>query len=448
MNMKILLLAIASFLFCCCSSCSKEEGTEAPNTPSGKVELPDGKAIFIPQDLQGMDLQNPNSKWSYHRMACTDNFVILWEKGFGNDLSNPPLLEGQSMKIDLENLKQKLEQFYTYYYETLQFARKGSNCDKYRMMVMLNYSLEGTAYGGDYDGVIGALWVTPSRLQDSKLNCIAHELGHSFQAQISCDKQGDAWGGCGFFEMTSQWMLWHVNPAWVTDEQYHWDAFCKATHKAYLHLENIYRSPYVIEYWSEKHGLPFIAELYRQGKVGEDPAMTYKRLNGLTQEQFCDEMFEADSRIVTLDFDHARTQTRPLAGGEAMHTTLADADSEGWQKVPAACCPENYGFNVIPLKVPQDGKARVAFRGLPGEPGYTALRTDQAGWRYGFVAMDRAGKTHYSPMGKEKEGTLDYTLPADTQKLWFVVMGAPAEHWRNDDQGGADAQWPYQIKIG
>ena len=111
MNMKILLLAIASFLFCCCSSCSKEEGTEGPNTPSGKVDLPDGKAIFIPQDLQGMDLQNPNSKWSYHRMACTDNFVILWEKGFGNDLSNPPLLEGQPMKIDLENLKQKLEQF-------------------------------------------------------------------------------------------------------------------------------------------------------------------------------------------------------------------------------------------------------------------------------------------------------------------------------------------------
>ena len=28
------------------------------------------------------------------------------------------------------------------------------------MMVMINYSLEGTAYGGDYDGQIGALWIT------------------------------------------------------------------------------------------------------------------------------------------------------------------------------------------------------------------------------------------------------------------------------------------------
>lgn len=49
--------------------------------------------------------------------------------------------------------------------------------------------------------------------------------------------------------MTSQWMLWQVNPEWITDEKYHWDAFMKLTHKAYLHLENIYHSPYVLEYW-------------------------------------------------------------------------------------------------------------------------------------------------------------------------------------------------------
>ena len=28
-----------------------------------------GKEIYIPKDLQGMDLQNPESKWSYHRMC-------------------------------------------------------------------------------------------------------------------------------------------------------------------------------------------------------------------------------------------------------------------------------------------------------------------------------------------------------------------------------------------
>ena len=156
------------------------------------------------------------------------------------------------------------------------------------MMVMINYSLEGTAYGGDYDQQIGALWAAPNRIQDEKLNCVAHELGHSFQAQISCDGEGEAWGGSGFFEMASQWMLWQVNPDWQTDERYHWEAFTKLTHKAYLHLENIYHSPYILEYWGMKRGRPIIAELFRQGKRGEDPVMTYKRMTGLSQEAFCE----------------------------------------------------------------------------------------------------------------------------------------------------------------
>lgn len=47
--------------------------------------LPSGKTIYIPKDLQGMDLQNPESKWSYRRMACTENFSHLlgkrlWER--------------------------------------------------------------------------------------------------------------------------------------------------------------------------------------------------------------------------------------------------------------------------------------------------------------------------------------------------------------------------------
>ena len=216
MMKRIVVLAAVMLLF---ASCVKTE-----------------KEIYIPKDLQEMDLNDPESEYSYDRMALTDNFVIFWEKGFGKDLSCPPQLDSHDMSIDLEKLKEKLEVFYDYFYNDLGFAKKGSKCDRYRMMVMLRYSLEGTAYGGDYDGEIGALWVTPGRLRDERLNCIAHELGHSFQSQITCDGEGEAWGGCGFFEMTSQWMLWQVNPDWVNDEAYHWDGFTKKCHKAYLHF--------------------------------------------------------------------------------------------------------------------------------------------------------------------------------------------------------------------
>lgn len=437
-SMRKYILLLSALLMISCTS-------EAQNIT--EVPLPPGKSIYIPKDLRTMDLQNPESKWSYHRMACTDNFVIFWEKGFGNDLANPPQLEGHSMKVDLPNLTEKLERFYRFFRDTLEFSRPGSKCDKYRMMVMLNYSLEGTAYGGDYDGEIGALWIAPNRIQDKKLNCIAHELGHSFQSQISCDGQGEAWGGCGFFEMTSQWMLWQVNPEWITDEEYHWDAFMKLTHKAYLHLENIYHSPYVLEYWGMKRGLPLIAELYRQGKRGEDPVITYKRQTGLTQEQFCDEMFDACRHFINWDFPRVWKETRRYAN---KHTTKMTPQADGWYEVARENCPENYGFNAIPLAVPQSGETvKVEFKGEAGKEGFHTLHADKAGWRYGFVAVTSDGKSIYGEMDSDKEKSVIFTAPKSNtlSHLWLVVMGAPTEHWMNPNPGENDAQWPYRIKV-
>lgn len=56
-------------------------------------------------------------------MCCTDNVVVFWEKGFGNDLANPPQLEGHDMHVDLNNLTDKLEYFYTFFRDSLQFTK-------------------------------------------------------------------------------------------------------------------------------------------------------------------------------------------------------------------------------------------------------------------------------------------------------------------------------------
>ena len=381
-----------------------------------------GKQIYIPKDLQDNDFNNPDARWCYAHSRLTENFVIFWEKGFGDDLSSPPDLEGHKMSVDLENLCQRLEAFYRYYYDTLRFARKGSLCDKYRMMVMLNYSLEGTAYGGDYDGVIGALWLAPNRIQDTALNCIAHELGHCFQSQIMCDGEGEAWGGCGFFEMTSQWMLWQVTPDWIASETYHWDAFCKNTHKAFLSIENIYRSPYIIEYWAMKRGLTSIADLYRAGKRGEDPVITYKRLYNLSQEAFADEMYDAVCRIVNLDYPRCWELTRPFA---CQMTTELEALGDGWYAPRQTNIPEDFGFNVIPLTVPTKNKKLSA-----------TLSTDvperQGSFRCGFIVVDKSGRSTYSHMktltSKTKALKLSFKLPSDAAKAFLLVMAAPAEY--------------------
>ena len=449
-----------------------EAGTIALNDEEAyrvKTDIPvlthKGKDVYIPKDLREMDLNDPNSKWSYHRMVETPNIVLFWAPGFGDNIATAPdyvevagdTIPGATgeagkhhdMKVDLANLLARLEYFYDYFYNDLAFVKPGTKADKYKMMVMLDYSLEGTAYGGDYDGQIGALWIAPNRVKDEKLNCIAHELGHSFQLQISCDGEGDAWGGNGMFEMASQWMLWQVNPDWQTDENYHLNVFRDQTHKAFLHIDNIYRSPYVLELWGEKHGRGIIAELFRQGKIGEDPVDTYKRVTGISQKEFNDEMWHNYARLINWDIDRVRENARPYAN--KWHTKMVDAGG-GRLRVAPDNAPENYGFNAIELPLPEPGKTvSVDFRGEAGHKGYFTKNKQKAGWRYGIVAVDADGNTHYGDMQDAAKGRVSYTAPSSgkTEHLWLVVMGAPTEHWRNIDgeENPGDAQWPYSIKI-
>lgn len=396
------------------------------------------KQVYVPNDLKEYDLKNDTSRWCWKHSAQTENLVFLWEKGFGDDTYNPPTLDGHTMSFDLANLKDRVEGFYRYFRDSLKFMLPGSKADYYKMMVMINYSLEGTAYGGTYDDFIGALWVAPNRIQDRKLNCLAHELGHSFQAQISADSVGVAWGGSGFFEMASQWMLWQVNPDWLKDENYHYEAFKKLTHKAFLDVSNIYHSPYVIEYWSEKRGKPSIAELFRKGNQGEDPVMTYKQQYQLTQEQFNDEMIDCYQHLVNLDFSHAYQETRPYAC--QFLTKMEKTEKEGWLRPVNDVIPEDYGFNAIRLSLPSRSK-KVSAQVQP------LVQPNTDGLRYGFVAVTTDDESVY---GKPvSHGKAQLKLPRKPLKaLYLVVMGAPAVHQIiSRTPNSINKQYPYQIKL-
>lgn len=395
------------------------------------------KRIFIPEELRSIDFTCDSSRYSWMHSTQTRDLVFFWEKGFGDNPANPPQLEGHPMSFDLESLKDRVQYFYHFFRDTLRFSLPGSKADRYKMMVMINYSLEGTAYGGTYDNFIGALWVTPNRIQDRKFNCLAHELGHSFQLQIQADSLSPCWGGSGFFEMTSQWMLWLVNPDWLTDENYHFEAFKKLTHKAYLDGSNIYHSPYVIAYWGEKHGLTSIADLYRDGRQGEDPVMTYQRHYGISQQRFNDEMIDCYQRLVNLDYRHAYKETRRYA---CQFATPMEAAGSGWSP-KKEFTPEDYGFNAIRLTGCQLGKKVVATVAASGQ----ALR--QGGLRYGLVAVTAAGKAVY---GKPvAHGCASLKMPAEPLKaVYLVVMGAPAKHQRLSwDEKRPNRQYPYTVAF-
>ena len=380
------------------------------------------KKIYIPEDLRKMDLQTDTSQWSLKRSIETDDLILMWERGFGHDTSNPPMLEGKPMGFNLANLRDRVQSFYTFFRDTLQFSLPGSKCDQYKMMVMVMYSLDGTAYGGTYDNFIGALWVAPNRIQDQKMNCMAHELGHSFQLQIPADSVGDAWGGSGFFEMTSQWMLWQVNPDWLTDENYHFEAFK--------------------QWWSDLHGRKSIAELYRQGRIGEDPVMTYKRLYGLSQDEFNREMLRGYQHLVNFDFKHARKETRKYA---CTFNTELQGTGERSMKVGSGYrpkqFPEEYGFNAILLDslVDIQKPVEVAVRGVSNLHALTGITTDDE-----EIYSDIDAEHFEVPKGK----TLKH--------LYLIVMGAPTEHYQipmpteeNPEPPKAELEdFPYEFWVG
>ena len=411
---------------CAVKVAAQTADASAENTEKKIYKAPAGKEVYIPRDLKENDFTSADSKWSFARCAYTDDIIVFWEKPFGPDLSKAPDLEGNNMKVDLQNLLTRIQSFYDYFKNDLQFIKPGSNADRYRMMVMLNYSLEGTAYGGDYDGTIGALWIAPNRVQDKKLNCIAHELGHSFQSMISCDKQGESWGGGGIFEMTSQWMLFNVNPEWPTDENYHWQAFIKDANLRFLAGENIYRSPYMLEYWSMKHGFTIIGDLFRAGKRGEDPASTYMKMFNLSTEDFAKEAVDCYSRLLTFDFPGKHEMNKKYAGEFLNDKPL-----------------QMYGANVIKLDTKGKKTAKVKFTGTNKEDGYA----------YRLVAVNGNAEATYSEILTKQKGTVKLDLPADTKDVYLVVTGYPLGEYKPANfnpyrrQGKAEEPHVYTYNI-
>ena len=423
--MKHILLL--SLLIAASILCSQAQQTQEATG----YTLPKGKKIYIPLELRNNDFTDKESQWSYYRMACTPNIVCFWEKGFGDDLSKAPDLEGHRMTVDLDNLLSRLEYFYYVYRDMMGFLLPDSKAEEYRMMVMLKYSLEGTAYGGAYDNQIGTLWITPVRVQDKTLNCIAHELGHSFQSQISCDGRG-GYGG-SIYETSAQWMLWQVNPRWTTDEHYHWEDYKKDIHLSLFHHKNMYHAPYVLEYWSFLHGITCIADMFRGVRREENFPQAYMRMYNVDLKKMGDELLDCYSRLITFDFPDKRKESERYSCEllSQMTDTL-----DGWKKPVKV--PETYGFNVVEITLPEVGKrVKVQFQGLS--------KDDNIGYRYGLVAIDNFNNPTYLGTNSELKKTLSYTNPGNIKKLFLVVVGCPVKTYEGNSK--ESALYPYMIRF-
>jgi hypothetical protein len=279
--------------------------------------------------------------------------------------------------------------------------------------------------------------------------------------------------------MASQWMLWTVNPEWIKDENYHWEAFKKLTHLPFLDGENIYHSPFVLEYWSMKHGLTTIADLFRDGKKGEDPAMTYMRRyidhkdatstlyspSTETLQKFAGEVLDCYSRLITFDFPRKKAACKAFSNelqSKCDRIRLADIKNKGKmsdeyiKKLELIGCsnkfrlyatpenaPQQFGFNVIPLDVTTK-KLKVIFKGCGNK------ETD--GYAYRLVCTDDEGNATYSDAKFDFDGDIGLNVPKSATHAYIVVVGYPKDKYNpmtfnpyEKDKTPKNRSFPYVI---
>jgi len=426
-----------------------------------------------------------DAQYSWWRCKQSEHFFLFWAPGFGDDPNSDEV--DAALRVDTDDLLEKAEQFYRTNVEKLKMVTVGEGkswLDKYKMQIYLLYQTEWLATGSGYDDTIGALWVNPSTCQPVG-STIGHEIGHSFQFQCGSDKlmtgevssiseagfrynPGDGIG-CGFWEQCAQWQSFQDYPEEAITQEANVNVWKANHHRSFNHEWQRYASYWLQYYWTQKHGIEAFGRVWKESKYPEDPLQAYTRLFCNNDfETFYDEYYDYAARCVTYDFDavHQYVNDNALNYGVTMLK-----NSDGAFQPAYSECPGTTGFNVIPLDLPAAGtKVSAALSAvapgsalLSGDAGtqvdgdgktvgnattYNQQSNTTSCFRLGFVSVNGTTAT-YGTMAKGKDATAEFTVPADAEKLYLVVVATPttyAVHPWDDDESN-DLQWPYSVKF-
>ncbi|WP_191015231.1 DUF6055 domain-containing protein [Treponema zioleckii] len=497
----------AAVLFCGCSFTIQNENESENESELSQVDLgitsPSFKVysnparVNSPADIQdygkyykpasfNFDMFNANSKYSWHRFKQSEHFFVFWEKPFGSNPNSSSL--PYEMRVDVDDLLAKAEEFYNLNVNTLKMCTTGygiSNLDKYKLQIYLVYQKEWLATGSGYDNVIGALWVNPSTCKPVG-KTIAHEIGHTFQYQIYCDRllTGAAnnykygWrygfgpngsGGNGFWEQSAQFQAYQLYPQQAFEQNYY--LFTKNTHRHFNDESMRYQSFWFMYYFTNKYGIESFSNLWKYSSFPEDPLEAYTRLicNG-NWERTWNDYYEYASHAVTYDFGkiNANFQKRFAT----YNTNLIQLNKKF--RPAYSSCPSTSGFNIIKLKNPakntrvtanldalavgselcandkgevvnSDGKVIGTTRNYNNNIENGVKHTD-SNFRLGFVGIKNS-KPVYGEMAKGKSAQAFMDVTEDFDEFYLVVLASPqnyTHHFWNDTEAD-DLQWPYEL---
>lgn len=436
--------------------------------------------LVRPNTYSSNNFTNENSTFCFKRSVESEHFVLFWAKGL-NLMPNGDLKGGASSSVcNVNTLLANAERIWDVYVDDLGFLEPGkSTTDRVKIEMFIVNQSEWRADGSGTDGSVWTAGTGSTKTQKSHkvglFHCnawaassnvtVAHEIGHTFQYLVSADLGqshglnyvlGQNSSGNEWWEDCANWQAHKVYPA----EQFssNWSNNQDMHHLNIIHEDARYNNCYYQDWWCQLHGLNTVARVWRESVNPEDPIQAYMRLFGHDEQSFADEQFTGYAHIASMDIDSWQKYGQGLIGSEQQRLqevpeAIVDSHLNGetdWWIVDPAYCPQNYGYNANPIKVPAAGtEVKATFKGLSKVSGYRSINPERAGWRYGFVAYSADGTRTYSDMGRDAQGEVSITIPEGCSHLWFVVMGAPTKWWTHswNDNTSDDEQWPYAVRF-
>lgn len=437
-----------------------------------------------------LDFTNENSQFCFKRSAESEHFVIFWEKGMTKTSSGNITYGGYTCNVN--TMLKQAENIWKCYVEDLGFLTPGkSTTDKFKIeMYIVKTAWDGSDWRADGSGTgatyytyngstkgskttkIGVFHCTTRAATARNGHTLAHEIGHTFQYLVGADL-GSSHGlnyGLGqgrdneWWEDCANWQAYKVYPQYQYSDGEYYEQYLNKHHLNIHHEDIRYTSCYYQDYWCQLHGKNTVGRVWREANKPEDPSQAYMRIFGLNEETYADEMYQAFAHLASIDIDAVRNYGKAKIGNEpqrliqpsdAICSKYLGNDAAYWIVDPNYC-PQNYGYNANPLKIPAAGTTvKVSFKGLAGCDGYKKVNTQYAGWRYGLVAYTSDEKRVYSEMCKDKDGEVSIVVPEKCTNMWLVVMGAPTKYWSYSWTNGTPStafatnneQWPYAVKF-
>lgn len=405
------------------------------------------KKVYIPNEWK-----SGNFDYSFQRSAQSDNFIIFWGPLAGSDPRNAP----SDIAFDPAKVLDTAEELYDFYIDSLRFlSDTGGLLSEWKMILVMLHTwqgVEGWAFGGNYDGTTGAMWMHPHAASDGPT--LAHEFTHALQNYTWMMFPGHSFVNhdyVGFFwETHAEFMAMQRYPdiarhfdmaRWLNTSQFHWSS-TRHHYQAFIFLQFV----------KEQDGLELIHRMWRESIIGEHPLETYMRLTGRGQQELNDLFGRYAMKNVHWDYgigdllrDRIATLPEVFTLNPSIIPDVVDK-AEGLYQIQDHRAPQDYGYNHIRLHPVRPDSCdetivQIRFRGY-GDA------AEDAGWRWGLVAIDDRGNTRYSEMLRD-DGEMEFRLEEDEKDLYLVVSGAPDKHHNYAWEAGFPRIWryPYAFRL-